>query len=182
MAPSEDFSYLCRHCPRTFKLQDFFEKHQRVHELKRQHVCRYCGYVYGAAKGLLGHLEAVHGVKDNMYEMLSTNLKMCQTLPFGLGSQYFQSNKILGTLNQAKLAQESAALLQKAQQAMLVQMNQARTVQLSQLSLVPLSINPGTSVSTPILSPQSRAMRSSEDKSKIPSPAGTGNYKIYGNT
>jgi len=179
MATSEEFSYLCRQCPRTFKLQDFFEKHQRVHELKKQHVCRYCGYVYGAAKGLLGHLETVHGVKDTTYEIQSTNIKMCQTLSFGLGSQYFQSKKILGSLNQAKLAQESAALLQKAQQAMLVQMNQARTVQLSQLSLVPLSINPGTSVSTPNLSPQSRTMRSSEDKSKIPSPAGTGNYKIY---
>jgi rubredoxin len=160
-------------------MQDFYEKHQKVHILKKQHLCRFCGYVYGAAKGLEGHLEAVHKVKGITQDLHITNLRSCQELPFGLGFQFLQNNKILGTLNQTKLAQDSADLLQKAQQAMFVQINQARTAKLPQLSLVPLSINPETIVSPSTLSPQSRLLKSSENKSKIPSPAGTGNYKIY---
>merc|ERR550539_2231355 len=50
-----DFNYACNKCPRTFKLQEFYEKHKKVHELKKQHVCDICGFVYGAAKGLEGH-------------------------------------------------------------------------------------------------------------------------------
>ena len=46
-----DFNYACTKCPRTFKLQEFYEKHKKVHELKKQHVCDICGFVYGAAKG-----------------------------------------------------------------------------------------------------------------------------------
>ena len=45
-----DFNYACTRCPRTFKLQEFYEKHKKVHELKKQHVCDICGFVYGAAK------------------------------------------------------------------------------------------------------------------------------------
>jgi hypothetical protein len=35
-----------------------------VHVLKKQHVCRLCGYVYGAAKGLEGHIETAHGGQE----------------------------------------------------------------------------------------------------------------------
>ena len=49
-----DFNYACTKCPRTFKLQEFYEKHKKVHELKKQHVCDICGFVYGAAKGWMG--------------------------------------------------------------------------------------------------------------------------------
>ena len=52
-----DYMYNCDKCPRTFKLEEFFEKHKKVHELKKQHKCDVCGFVYGAAKGLEGHLK-----------------------------------------------------------------------------------------------------------------------------
>merc|ERR1719461_952213 len=50
-----EYNFHCQKCPRTFKLQEFYEKHKKVHELKKQHVCDICGFVYGAAKGLEGH-------------------------------------------------------------------------------------------------------------------------------
>ncbi len=53
-----DFQFACEKCPRTFKLQEFYEKHKKVHDLKRQHRCHICGFVYGAAKGLEGHLKS----------------------------------------------------------------------------------------------------------------------------
>ena len=52
-----DFNYECDKCPRTFKLEEFYEKHKKVHELKKQHKCDICGFVYGAAKGLEGHIK-----------------------------------------------------------------------------------------------------------------------------
>merc|ERR1719150_1494830 len=55
-----DFNFSCQKCPRTFKLQEFYEKHQKVHLLKKQHVCTICGFVYGAAKGLEGHMDSAH--------------------------------------------------------------------------------------------------------------------------
>ena len=54
---SGDFNFECDKCPRTFKLEEFYEKHKKVHELKKQHRCDVCGFVYGAAKGLEGHLK-----------------------------------------------------------------------------------------------------------------------------
>ena len=55
-----DFNYACTKCPRTFKLQEFYEKHKKVHELKKQHVCDICGFVYGAAKGWVHSFSQVH--------------------------------------------------------------------------------------------------------------------------
>lgn len=52
-----DFNYICDKCPRTFKLEEFYDKHKKVHELKKQHKCNVCGFVYGAAKGLEGHMK-----------------------------------------------------------------------------------------------------------------------------
>ena len=54
---STDYNFECDKCPRTFKLEEFYEKHKKVHELKKQHRCDVCGFVYGAAKGLEGHLK-----------------------------------------------------------------------------------------------------------------------------
>ena len=45
---SGDFNFECDKCPRTFKLEEFYEKHKKVHELKKQHRCDVCGFVYGA--------------------------------------------------------------------------------------------------------------------------------------
>ena len=52
-----EFPYACDKCPRTFKLQEFYDKHKKVHDLKKQHRCHICGFVYGAAKGLEGHIK-----------------------------------------------------------------------------------------------------------------------------
>jgi len=52
-----DANFACSKCPRTFKLEEFYEKHKKVHELKKQHKCDICGFVYGAAKGLEGHIK-----------------------------------------------------------------------------------------------------------------------------
>ena len=52
-----EFNFVCDKCPRTFKLEEFFEKHKKVHELKKQHRCDICGFVYGAAKGLEAHIK-----------------------------------------------------------------------------------------------------------------------------
>ena len=52
-----DYAYRCEKCPRTFKLEEFYDKHKKVHELKKQHKCEVCGFVYGAAKGLEGHMK-----------------------------------------------------------------------------------------------------------------------------
>lgn len=57
---SSDLTFTCDKCPRTFKLQEFYDKHKLVHDLKKQHVCHLCGSVYGAAKGLEGHLLQHH--------------------------------------------------------------------------------------------------------------------------
>ena len=54
---SAEYVFSCDKCPRSFKLKEFYEKHKKVHELKKQHACDVCGYVYGAAKGLEGHLK-----------------------------------------------------------------------------------------------------------------------------
>lgn len=183
MAAADDFNYACQACPRTFKLRDFYEKHLKVHQLKKQHVCSVCGFVYGAAKGLEGHMDSAHGAGESRPvnpDIAAPTAKPLQELPFGLGFHFLQSQGALAhTVDRARLAQESASLLQKAHQAMVAQMNNART-SLNGLSLVPLTISAASSPSPPhpCSSPHSRAHR--DDKSKIPSPAGTGNYKIYG--
>ena len=186
MAASDDFKYACQKCPRTFKLHDFYEKHQKVHSLKKQHVCRICKFVYGAAKGLEGHMDSAHGLPAQGESSLASanpsptvTPQPAKELPFPLGFHFLQNQGVLAAVDQARLAQESASLLQKAHQAMLVQMNAART-NMNGLSLVPLTISASSSPSPPHpgASPTSRSHK--DDKSKIPSPAGTGNYKIYG--
>ena len=175
MSVPDEMVLPCRQCPRTFKLQEFYDKHQKVHQLKKQHVCTLCGFVYGAAKGLEGHMDSAHR-NDAQPTNPVQPIKPMQELPFGLGFHFLQRPGVMATLDQARLAQESASLLQKAHQAMLAQMNNARTNMAAGLTMVPLSISAGSSIS-PNVSPASRAK---EDKTKIPSPAGTGNYRIYG--
>ena len=165
-------SYKCQKCPRTFKLEEYFLKHQKVHFLKKQNVCKDCGFVYGAAKGLKTHQETVH--KNAYLEKLS-NLKHCQNLPFSLKNNFFNDKDIYETVNFLKNEKKKCSLLSDAAFA---QSLTTRTACLSELSLVPLSINPETSSTN--ISPSSKP-RTLEDKSKIPSPAGTGSYKIYGN-
>ncbi len=63
-----EFQFACDKCPRTFKLQEFYDKHKKVHDLKKQHRCHICGFVYGAAKGLEGHIKT-HDEEDEKNEV-----------------------------------------------------------------------------------------------------------------
>jgi len=179
MTTGKDVKFICLQCPRSFKLQDFFKKHQEAHKLKKKHTCYICGFVYGAAKGLEGHLKSVHEIKNVLNAKKSTNLETREKLPFELSIQFIQKKNIIGTTNQAKLAQESKILLHKAHHATLAQITKARAFQIPQLSLVPLTINPETILNALSCSEEPKPIKTIEDKSKIPSPAGTGNYKIY---
>ena len=233
---SAEYNFSCQKCPRTFKLQEFYEKHQKVHLLKKQHVCTICGFVYGAAKGLEGHMESAHGsdsiptpatihnnsnINNNnnnnnnlKIDQIAQNLtnkppmvrpkmmlgltkhqsevshehhehsqschhppqpKMSPTSPIDL-SQHMPEMPFLHFL-QAQGVLSSADLLKQAQQAMLAQMSSNNNRNLSALSLVPISISAPTSPNQN--SPNSVLQQKPNDKSKIPSPAGTGNYKIY---
>jgi hypothetical protein len=224
MATTAEFNFSCQQCPRTFKLHEFYEKHMKVHALKKQHVCRLCGYVYGAAKGLEGHIETAHGGQETAVATIeaSKNLLLLHqptapasrplatssnghlapkqqhhpapppdgSLPFGLGFHFLQSaTKNDGSLDQAKLAQDSASLLQKAHQAMLVAQMKS-VASRTALSLTVASPSPpppqhsvtaASSSSSPPGGPSPlHLLAARDDKSKIPSPAGTGNYRIYG--
>ena len=206
-----EYNFVCQKCPRTFKLQEFYEKHQKVHLLKKQHVCTICGFVYGAAKGLEGHMESAHGRSEsspppptthfnnnnnsnnnnnnnnnNNYDIMekAQNLtnkppqvrpKMSPNTPIDL-SQHMPEMPFLHFL-QAQGVLSSTDLLKQAQQAMLAQMTANTNRNLSALSLVPISISAPTSPNQN--SPNSVLQQKPNDKSKIPSPAGTGNYKIY---
>jgi hypothetical protein len=164
-APPHQFNYACKLCPRTFKLQEFYDKHQKVHQLKKQHVCNVCGFVYGAAKGLDGHMDSAHPVPPLSATHSSTPPVVRRIeQPEDLSPQipempffhFLQAQGVLRATNTDIMAQ-------------------AMMAQAKQLALVPISI---TAPASP--SPTGSLGQKPNDKSKIPSPAGTGNYKIYG--
>lgn len=105
MASSADYNFACKKCPRTFKLQEFYEKHQKVHQLKKQHVCNICGFVYGAAKGLEGHMETAHGPKADGAAPAAPSPppdagdRAKQEIPFGMGFHFLQNQGVLATAN-----------------------------------------------------------------------------------
>jgi len=180
-SPGSEYNFSCQKCPRTFKLQEFYEKHQKVHLLKKQHVCAVCGFVYGAAKGLEGHMESAHTGDSEIDTNTHTNTppvvrtKTMPTSPVDLSQQipempFFHFLQAQGVLT-------SADLIKQAQQAMLAQMTSNARAGLNGLSLVPITISAPTSPS-PNSSNVPHKLQPN-DKSKIPSPAGTGNYKIY---
>ena len=181
-SPGSEYNFSCQKCPRTFKLQEFYEKHQKVHLLKKQHVCAVCGFVYGAAKGLEGHMESAHTGDSEIDTNTHTNTppvvrpKTMPTSPVDLSQQipempFFHFLQAQGVLT-------SADLIKQAQQAMLAQMTSNARAGLNGMSLVPITISAPTSPS-PNSSNVPHKLQPN-DKSKIPSPAGTGNYKIYG--
>ena len=218
MASDSEYNYACQKCPRTFKLQEFYEKHQKVHLLKKQHVCAVCGFVYGAAKGLEGHMESAHSGQAavNNYNNNNNNNnnnsssnnnnnnskkadcepekaenlsnkppqvrpKLSPSSPMDLSSLSSLSQQIpeMPFLHflQAQGVLSSADLIKQAQQAMIAQMTNTARQNINALSLVPISISAPTSPNQ--ASPNSALQQKPNDKSKIPSPAGTGNYKIY---
>jgi len=180
-SPGSEYNFSCQKCPRTFKLQEFYEKHQKVHLLKKQHVCAVCGFVYGAAKGLEGHMESAHTGDSEIDTNTHTNTppvvrpKTMPTSPVDLSQQipempFFHFLQAQGVLT-------SADLIKQAQQAMLAQMTSNARAGLNGLSLVPITISAPTSPSPNSCNVPHKLQPN--DKSKIPSPAGTGNYKIY---
>jgi uncharacterized Zn-finger protein len=102
MIKSEGFNFACDKCPRTFKLEEFYEKHTKVHELKKQHKCDICGFVYGAVKGLDGHIKthsddeiaAAHNASRNKKAQIGT------PSPFGMDFHFLNPQ---GVLAQAKM-------------------------------------------------------------------------------
>ena len=145
---SAEYNFHCQKCPRTFKLQEFYEKHQKVHLLKKQHVCTICGFVYGAAKGLEGHMETAHSDNSPEEEEAPANFnnnscsknnnvccdgpedltqnkapvvrpKLCPSAPIDL-SQSMPEMSFLHFL-QAQGALSSTDLLKQAHQAILAQ-------------------------------------------------------------
>lgn len=129
-----EFNYACEKCPRTFKLEEFYEKHKKVHELKKQHKCDICGFVYGAAKGLEGHIkthtdEEIAAAHQANRKATAENTPKS---PFGVDFHFLNPQ---GVLAQAKL---------------------------------PVSPKKEEEITRETLN------------GKAPSPAGTGNYVVYG--
>merc|ERR1712223_2183262 len=167
-SPISEFNYSCKLCPRTFKLQEFYDKHQKVHQLKKQHVCKVCGFVYGAAKGLEGHMDSAHPEPIPPTHSNTPPVVRRIEQPEDLSPQipempFFHFLQAQGLLT-------SNEVYKQAQQAMMAQMTNTT----KNLQLVPISI---TAPASP--SPTGSLSQKPNDKSKIPSPAGTGNYKIY---
>lgn len=146
---SNEFSYACDKCPRTFKMEEFFEKHKKVHDLKKQHKCDICGFVYGAAKGLEGHIKThtdeeiaaahqVNQLKIQQQNAAASANNGSPSTPFGMEFKFLNPQ---GVLAQAKL---------------------------------PVS---------PKKDSDDFVVKSRDQlNGKAPSPAGTGNYTIYGKT
>ena len=142
---STEFNFACDKCPRTFKLEEFYEKHKKVHDLKKQHKCDICGFVYGAAKGLEGHIKT-HTDEEIAAAHVANQRKQQQASPPLAAAPGFSSDfhflNPQGVLAQAKLHVSPPPVSKKEVEDF--------TAQRDQLN------------------------------GKAPSPAGTGNYTIYG--
>ena len=141
---SNEYNFACEKCPRTFKLEEFYDKHKKVHELKKQHKCDICGFVYGAAKGLEGHIkthtdEEIAAAHHASRKQAGTGAGNGSGAPFGVDFPHFLSPQ--GVLAQAKLP-----------------------------------VSPKKTEAELDLAVTTR----DQLNGKAPSPAGTGNYTIYG--
>ena len=163
---SAEFNFECDKCPRTFKLEEFYEKHKKVHELKKQHRCDVCGFVYGAAKGLEGHLKT------------HTDLQLAHAA---------------ATQRSLALAAATAAAVQRAPNASSPS-SVPNDVPEATFPGFPTHLNPkGVLAQAKPLSPKKENNGHKSDHlekkfnhclvqslDKAPSPAGTGTYEIYG--
>ena len=137
---NSEYNFACDKCPRTFKLVEFYDKHKKVHELKKQHKCDICGFVYGAAKGLEGHVKT-HTDEEIATAHLNSNRQKLEAKasgiqPFGADFHFLNPQ---GVLAQAKLP---TSPVKKEEKDDIVDREQLN--------------------------------------GKAPSPAGTGNYTIFG--
>jgi len=98
-----EVTYTCDKCPRTFKLQEFYDKHKLVHDLKKQHVCQICGSVYGAAKGLEGHMQ------NHLEEKEEEKVDTSQNSPGPLNITFLNPR---GVLAQASVPESSPSSVQ----------------------------------------------------------------------
>jgi hypothetical protein len=155
-------NFSCSKCPRTFKLEEFYEKHKKVHELKKQHKCDICGFVYGAAKGLEGHVKthtdeeiaAAHNANRKQVSLTSSSGSPGST---ALGGGDFTFLNPQGVLAQAKLPVSPA-----------------------KKDPVPPVPPPVAPVTPAPVAPETEVLIREQLNGKAPSPAGTGNYTIYG--
>lgn len=103
-----EYNFACDKCPRTFKLEEFYDKHKKVHELKKQHKCDICGFVYGAAKGLEGHVKthtdeeiaAAHQAANRQKASPKAGSGNNGNIPFGADFHFLNPQ---GVLAQAKI-------------------------------------------------------------------------------
>ena len=133
---TSEYNFACDKCPRTFKLEEFFHKHKKVHELKKQHKCDICGFVYGAAKGLEGHIKTHTDEEIAAARLVATkqNSPGASRSPFGADFRFLNP--------QGVLAQAKVPISPKKEEVDVTTREQLN--------------------------------------GKAPSPAGTGNYTIYG--
>ena len=144
MSINSEYNFACDKCPRTFKLIEFYDKHKKVHELKKQHKCDICGFVYGAAKGLEGHVKT-HTDEEIAAAHLNSNRQKLEKLsggasgiqPFGADFHFLNPQGVL-----AQAPKLPTSPVKKEEKDIIVDREQLN--------------------------------------GKAPSPAGTGNYTIFG--
>lgn len=164
-----EFLYKCEQCPRTFKLEEFYEKHKKVHELKKQHRCDICGFVYGAAKGLDGHMKTHSEAELTVTAVAKASLAAAQAAaaevpPLDLNNFRFLSNQ--GVLASAPAL---AAPLPPPK------VETKPPVVVPQMPAVVPAVAAAVLTTTPQMAPQLAG-------DVAPSPNGSGNYIVYGET
>ena len=159
-------NFACDKCPRTFKLAEFYEKHKKVHELKKQHKCDICGFVYGAAKGLEGHIK-VH-TDEEIAAAHNANRKQ-------VAGSVASPPAATGNGNAASTPAFINPLVNfLSPQGVLAQ---------AKLPVSPTKPSAPLALTKPKEDPTDNTVLIREQlNGKSPSPAGTGNYTIYGKT
>lgn len=164
-----EFNFHCEKCPRTFKLEEFYEKHKKVHDLKKQHRCGICGFVYGAAKGLEGHLKTHTDIEIAAAEVLARGMAAAN----------------------AAAAAAAAAAVAKSKQAMAGYPVPHHSQHQQPKSLAHVQMAPAPPPQTgPYLNPKGVLAMAPIPHELLPKPkpiekpvnanGGTGNYEVYG--
>ncbi len=149
-----DYNYTCDQCPRTFKLEEFYEKHKKVHQLKKQHRCEVCGFVYGAAKGLEGHLKT-HTEKDLMATAKALQSNTPEP-PYNMDFHFLNPRGVLAQAAPITAAVVAAAAPLPPQPPAA---RREKSASLASSEMAEEAVTPGA---------------------KGPSSAGTGTYEVYG--
>lgn len=159
-----DFNYECDKCPRTFKLEEFYEKHKKVHELKKQHRCDVCGFVYGAAKGLEGHVKTHTDLQLAHAAATARSLALAAATAAAVKAAPNPSPPPTSLRSEPPINVDFIPFLNP--RGVLAQAKQ------------PLSSQKGTH--NQYSEKKVAAHSLTQNLDKAPSPAGTGHYEIYG--